>query len=67
MNDYKYHKLELDVSGRKDVDDGTLHIIANAQVRWKELNLTDTSVYMRVEGLEALSKGCPDMLVRSGI
>jgi hypothetical protein len=56
LKDYKWHKLELDVSDRKDVDDELLESIGNAQVRWKALNLSGTIV--SAKGLVALAKGC---------
>ncbi len=62
MKDYKWHKLELDVSGRNDVDDELLESIGNAQVRWKALNLSGTVV--RTKGLVALAKGCPSLLLK---
>ncbi len=62
MKDYKWHKLEIDVSGRNDVDDELLESIGSAQVRWKALNLSGTLV--SAKGLEALEKGCPDISVK---
>ena len=62
MKDYKWHKLELDVSDRKDVDDELLESIGNAQVRWKTLNLSGTVV--SAKGLVALAKGCPNLLLK---
>ena len=62
MKDYKWHKLELDVSDRKDVDDELLESIGNAQVRWKALNLSGTMV--SAKGLVALAKGCPSLLLK---
>ena len=62
MKDYKWHKLELDVSGRNDVDDELLESIGNAQVRWKTLNLSGTVV--SAKGLVALAKGCPSLLLK---
>ena len=62
MKDYKWHKLELDVSNRNDVDNDLLESIGNAQVRWKALNLSGTVV--SAKGLVALAKGCPSLLLK---
>jgi hypothetical protein len=62
LKDYKWHKLELDVSDRKDVDDESVESIGSAQVRWKTLNLKGTVVSGK--GLVALAETCPSLLVK---
>ena len=55
-------ELSVDLSGRKEVNDGCLEALAEAGVTWKELNLNGTIV--SAKGLVALAKGCPSLLLK---
>ena len=55
-------EISVDLSGRKEVNDACLEALAEADVTWKELNLSGTVV--SAKGLVALAKGCPSLLLK---
>ena len=55
-------ELRVDLSGRKEVNDGCLEALAEAGVTWKELNLSNTSP--TGEGINKLCEKCPHLLVK---
>ena len=55
-------ELSVDLSGRKEVNDGCLEALAEAGVTWKELNLCGTPTTDK--GITRLCEKCPHLLVK---
>jgi hypothetical protein len=55
-------ELSVDLSGRKEVNDGCLEALAEAGVTWKELNLSETSITGK--GITKLCEKCSHLLVK---
>ncbi len=55
-------ELSVDLSGRKEVNDGCLEAFAEAGVTWKELNLSETATTGK--GITKLCEKCSHLVVK---